>query len=76
MKKIKRMWGHVLVFFGFRVWAKMQYNRPSSARCAYHGCKMKRGRKTIQGALYWCPKCQSSYHLESGGNKLVPASVR
>ena len=66
------LWRKLLVYFGFRVWAKMQYNRPRSARCAYHNTRMKREGKTEFGAFYFCVLCQRSYHLESKGNKLVP----
>ena len=71
--KLRTLWRDILVFFGFRYWARMQYNRPSFARCAYHGIKMKRGRKTEFGAFYYCPQCRRSYHLQCKGNKLVPA---
>ena len=72
MKKRRRLWDRLKVYFGFAVWVKTVYNRPRYQICPYHGCKMKRGRKTIKGALYWCPKCQTHYHLEGGGSKLVP----
>jgi hypothetical protein len=76
MKKLKLIWGHILVFFGYRVWVHMKWNRPKYARCAYHGCSMKRGRKVPKGALYYCPQCDCEYLLECGGNKLVPTYVR
>ena len=59
------------MFFGFAVWARVQYSRPKFSRCAYHGQMMKRGRKTQFGAFYYCPKCKRGYHLESKGNKVV-----
>jgi len=71
-RKIKLMWSRILVFFGFRVWAKVQYNRPKFALCVFHGLQMKRGRKTELGAFYYCPKCHRSYHIECKGNKLIP----
>jgi len=69
---LKIAWGHILVFFGYRIWVKPQWNRPKFALCVFHGLQMKRGRKTEVGAFYYCPKCKRSYHLESKGNKLVP----
>lgn len=70
--KVKLIWLKVLVFFGWRVWARMQYNRPKFSRCAFHNIMMKRGRKTEFGAFYYCPKCHRAYLLECKGNKLVP----
>ena len=70
--KIKLMWLKVLVFFSWRVWAKMQWNRPKFALCVYHGIQMKRGRKTEFGAFYHCRKCRRSYLIECKGNKPIP----
>lgn len=71
--ELKTAWLQILVFFGFRVWAKVQWNRPKFSRCAFHGLMMKRGRKTAKGAFYWCPKCQCEYLLDCAANKLVSA---
>lgn len=72
IRTLKYWWRNILVFLGFRIWAKMQYSRPKFSICAFHGIKMKRQRKTAIGAFYYCPKCRRSYHLHSKGNKLVP----
>lgn len=74
MKRLKRLWDRLRVYFGFGRWVRMSYSRPRHQRCAFHGCRMKRGRKTEKGALYWCPKCLKYYHLEGGGNRLVPVN--
>ncbi len=71
-RKLIIAWRRVLVWLGFRVWAKMQYNRPKSSVCVFHGLRMKRQGKTDMGAFYYCWKCDRSYHLRSRGNKLVP----
>ncbi len=70
--RLKIIWWKFLVFFGLKVWVKLQYNRPKFSNCAFHGLKMKRRGKTTFGALYYCPKCHRDYHLQSKGNKLVP----
>lgn len=72
--RLKIIWWRILVFFGFRQWARMQYNRPKFSRCAYHGIMMKRQGKTEFGAFYYCPKCKRSYLLDCKGNKLVPCA--
>ena len=71
--RLQMAWLTILVFFGFGVWAKEVWNRPKFARCAYHNCRMKRGRKVPKGAFYYCPQCQCEYLLDCKGNKLVPA---
>jgi len=68
---LRLFWYKVLVFLGIRVWAKKVYSRPKHRHCAYHGCLMKRTRKSKTGAYYWCPKCRKHYHLYGGGSKLV-----
>ena len=69
---MKRIWNKLLVFFGFRVWVKQVYHRPRYQTCAYHNRRMKRGRVTPKGALYFCSLCKANYHLEGGAIKLVP----
>ena len=70
--KIVHLWNRLQVFFGYKSWARQVFCRPKFQICAFHGCRMKRGRKTVKGALYWCPKCKTVYHLEGGATKLVP----
>jgi len=72
MKRLRRLWDRLLVYFGFRVWARVAYSRPRYQICPYHNLHMKRARKTVKGALYWCPLCKTHYHLEGGGERLVP----
>lgn len=72
LRRFRIAWAKIQVFFGFKVWAKMQYNRPKRALCVLHGIQMKRVKKTELGAVYHCWKCQRSYMLQGGRNKLVP----
>jgi len=71
--RLKNAWQWILVFLGLRIWAKDQWNRPKFSLCAFHGIYMKRTKKTKDGADYYCRKCRKTFHLESGGNKLVAA---
>jgi hypothetical protein len=69
--KLKYVWSWLLVKLGKRVWARPVYSRPRFQVCPFHNTNMKRGRKTPNGAFYYCPKCKKYYHLNGGGMKLV-----
>lgn len=69
---LRLLWQRLQVFLGYKVWARMQYNRPRFALCVFHGLQMKRRYKTELGAVYYCPKCQRSFMLQCKGNKLIP----
>ena len=72
LRNLKVFWCRLLVFWGFRIWVKRMYARPKYQYCVFHGCKMKRIQNTPTGARYWCKKCQSGYHLEGAGSKIIP----
>ena len=83
MNRFRTLWTKVIhfchwiqVFLGYKIWARPVYHRPKFQICPFHGCRMKRGRKTVTGAVYWCKKCQKGYHLEGGAVKLVPAKEK
>ena len=66
------MWWRLLVWLGFRIWVRPQYNRPKFALCVFHSIQMKRVKKTEFGAFYHCPKCKRDYHIQCKGNKFIP----